>query len=885
MVLELKRRAVQLLALSLMMAAAVGFALQAPAPAYATSGDPAIVAGAESVLKDTANTADAQKVWYAGQSWWVLSYQDEGNKYLTGDNPSDMTLFATGIMPLPENGDNVYFGTHTVFSIGDSYFDTNPESVYYGQSVLRRYVDGLFDDSSYGLFSEKEQKPVVSRMLEAQAYSANRPYTNGIAGDSVQAYLWPLSMAEADTDANEGAIAPEIVYLPGTETDSNYWLRSPGRTIELSKTNYTVATIEHDEMNDNEPPGYTNAVRPAFYLTPDAILFTSAAQGGKASEELAEIGTNTTSEWKLTLKDDDTIRGLDGHKDFEIDADGVVYSPSTGDVTVPYSGATTGDGEYISALIKDADGNITHYGAIQPASEAAGEVTVNIGDGLAEGSTLYIFNEQCNGDQKTDYASALQAVPGFVTVSVIVGNEDAASELYALLSDKLPEGAVLDVAESGDPIYISFREDSEVITDDVIGLLEDILDGDMDEYYGTDYNPHLVGFKEAYESEDDLKADVQEHAGPITDGLEFYVQWWRLVEAADVTVTSKPVCGLTVTGTNSETQDPKPSGTVEGEGIDTGSAEYFWWTVAAAKPGEGTFFEGTAEYGTDFYVFASMSAQYGYYFDMAKTACSVNGSKADDSWSTGPMIMIAGTIPVVHDWGPWEVTKEPTVDSEGVETRVCKGDPSHTETRAIPALDPAKAPGVLIAKMVSKGQTSLAITWSKVQGADGYDVYFAICNHGGKEAKYKKIKTVKAGASLKVVKKGLKKGTAYKAYVKAFVKEDGKKRYIKKSPVIHAYSSGGTKAYTNAKSVKVKKASVTLAVGKTAKVKASVVKLKKGKKLMPATHEPKLRYLSSNKSVATVSSTGKITAKGKGTCKVYAIAHDGASKAVKVTVK
>lgn len=43
--------------------------------------------------------------------------------------------------------------------------------------------------------------------------------------------------------------------------------------------------------------------------------------------------------------------------------------------------------------------------------------------------------------------------------------------------------------------------------------------------------------------------------------------------------------------------------------------------------------------------------------------------------------------------------------------------------------------------------------------------------------------------------------------------------------------------------------------------------------------------MSSNKKVATVSKSGKITAKGKGSCKVYAVAASGAKAAVKVTVK
>ena len=85
--------------------------------------------------------------------------------------------------------------------------------------------------------------------------------------------------------------------------------------------------------------------------------------------------------------------------------------------------------------------------------------------------------------------------------------------------------------------------------------------------------------------------------------------------------------------------------------------------------------------------------------------------------------------------------------------------------------------------------------------------------------------------------------------------------------------------------MKVKKTKVSLKKGKTYKIKAKVNKVKKNKKLMPKGHAPKLRYLTSDSKVATVSKKGKITAKGKGTCTITVFAHNGVSKNVKVTVK
>ena len=195
-----------------------------------------------------------------------------------------------------------------------------------------------------------------------------------------------------------------------------------------------------------------------------------------------------------------------------------------------------------------------------------------------------------------------------------------------------------------------------------------------------------------------------------------------------------------------------------------------------------------------------------------------------------------------------------------------------------------KSSGVLLVKMKAKGKRSMTISWNKVRGATGYDIFFGRC--GGKAGTTaKKVKTIKAGKNLRWTRTGLKKKTAYKAYVKAFKVKNGKKKYIKTSPLMRAYTSGGSGKYTNARAVKVNKVKVTLKKGKTFRIKAKVLKLKKGKKLMRNKHVPLLRYLSSDKKVATVSKAGKITAKAKGTCRIYVYAHNGVRKTIKITVK
>ena len=42
-----------------------------------------------------------------------------------------------------------------------------------------------------------------------------------------------------------------------------------------------------------------------------------------------------------------------------------------------------------------------------------------------------------------------------------------------------------------------------------------------------------------------------------------------------------------------------------------------------------------------------------------------------------------------HDWGEWVQTKAPTETEAGEETRICKNDPNHTETREVAPLGPS----------------------------------------------------------------------------------------------------------------------------------------------------------------------------------------------------
>jgi uncharacterized protein YjdB len=180
--------------------------------------------------------------------------------------------------------------------------------------------------------------------------------------------------------------------------------------------------------------------------------------------------------------------------------------------------------------------------------------------------------------------------------------------------------------------------------------------------------------------------------------------------------------------------------------------------------------------------------------------------------------------------------------------------------------------------MTVSGTDKLKLSWTRVKGADGYDVFFKNCD--GKQ-NYTRI-TITCEHSYTI--ENLKNRKAYKAEVIAWKKIDGRKKvYIgSASPAVHAITGGYGAGYCNAKSVKLNRSSLSLNVGKSKTLKATVKGVKRGRKVLQ--HARLVRYYSSDADVATVSSSGKVKAVGKGKCTIYAIANNGVRASVKVNV-
>ena len=315
-------------------------------------------------LNKTVNTASAPIVYF-GQNqenkpaaWRVIGYDGNGVAAAAGKT----TLFAADNMGLTKIGSNAA----------------------YADSDLKVAIDALA-----GKLTAAEMSAVEKRTLESGSY--DRENTDCVDGTAVSnAVFWPLSSKEANAVKSDLRVAdPEHPDW----ASSFWWLRSPSELPNAAAYVDGNGNIQYHGMYDFRSE---YGVRPAFNLNSDAVLFASAAVGGKPEGGLTEVSEYTGNEWKLTL--------LDNSNNFAVTGKAVSAAPDD-TVTLNYKGATTGINEYISAIIADSSG-ARYYGRVAQPTAESGTVEIKIPSDIAPGDyTLKVFNEQYNGDYNTDYAS------------------------------------------------------------------------------------------------------------------------------------------------------------------------------------------------------------------------------------------------------------------------------------------------------------------------------------------------------------------------------------------------------------------------------------------------------------------------------------------------
>ncbi len=190
--------------------------------------------------------------------------------------------------------------------------------------------------------------------------------------------------------------------LAATDIDGNsdgWWLRS-----HVGNARFATALVHAEGVIAFETMDREHSARPAFNLNTSAVRFISAAAGGKSAKGmekgLTAIPSYSGNEWKLTLFDS-------AHSKFLVSTSDVTTSTDGGTVKIEYTGAKTGDNEYVSAILLDENNNPICYGrSMQTVKTENGTAEFSVPAGLKQGEyTLSVFSEQYNGDYNTDYVS------------------------------------------------------------------------------------------------------------------------------------------------------------------------------------------------------------------------------------------------------------------------------------------------------------------------------------------------------------------------------------------------------------------------------------------------------------------------------------------------
>ncbi len=222
--------------------------------------------------------------------------------------------------------------------------------------------------------------------------------------------------------SKDALAAEKLFFLSAAEIEAYFGNSIDGLIAEVDGVNdgwwlrsaYTDRDIYGGIVSDSGFVGYphiaaTWGARPAFNISADKVVMTSAAVGGKVSgtvgaDALSVVGETSANTWKLTVADE-------AHSAFTATiGDGSAIKQSIGYASwvlpVSYSGAVAGTNEYVSVVICNQNNTPVYYGHIAENS-ASGTVNVNMPEGLSGKYTIHVFAEQCNGDNVTDFGSAM----------------------------------------------------------------------------------------------------------------------------------------------------------------------------------------------------------------------------------------------------------------------------------------------------------------------------------------------------------------------------------------------------------------------------------------------------------------------------------------------
>ena len=489
-----------------------------------------------------------------------LSDTDESKVYFgtyqqSSDNNGGFSIDPISWSVLDSTDDTLFLLSDKILDIQDYNHvrkQTPGQSLTWEESSLRSWLTDSFLTTA---FTETEQGSIAETRLE------NLDNGDFDGGNDTKDKVFVLSLEDAQNtnyfsdNASRAAETTDYVNNLTEDTFAHYWLRNPGSaTWDNDRFDYAASILGDGavylyglQVNlPTEGHMYAGGIRPAFNLTSSTVLFSSAAVGVKSpgnTNDLVAVTDYTGSDWKLTLLDDNHA----GFSASTQSSTSIVTDYSSWTIDITYSGAQTGnDNEYVSVLLCDSSDNVLYYGNIAQNS-ASGTATLNIPSGLAVGNyTLKVFSEQCNGDYKTDYASAFQNI----SLQVTLPQEEKPDATFTATSDN--GGTLSDVDTS-----MKYSVDNGNTWNDITGTTMEITGvtaaNDVKVYKpgnGTstsDSEVQTIDVTQADQPEGIDKVDCttsEQNNGQITN-VSTEMEYMMSTDSGWTGVTGSPVTGLT----------------------------------------------------------------------------------------------------------------------------------------------------------------------------------------------------------------------------------------------------------------------------------------------------------------------------------------------------
>ena len=338
--------------------------------------------------------------------------------YADGESNKNISL---GLSALKNNQDSfLYFGNYQQSSDGSGGFNVEPVKwrvLSNENNTAWLLSDKILDVYYYHNLNSFNEDVFWKETLMKKWLNSEDP-TGGFSDKA-------FSSKELDTILLKSADLGKVMLLSDKEVKNSSWssnkrailpsvdtafVRGGGTISQTKNPDYYALRsdypIEYLDiiMNDGSydmsyfDVGMAFGVRPSMYLDNSKIFFTSPASGGKTESGLTSVLDYNGNEYKLTVLDTDRNNFLVTKK-----------SQSGGIIEFDYELAKTGNNEFISAMVVNGD-TVKYYGRIKNVNDESGTLSLSIPSTVNanNGDRLFVFNEQCNGDYKTDYASSLR---------------------------------------------------------------------------------------------------------------------------------------------------------------------------------------------------------------------------------------------------------------------------------------------------------------------------------------------------------------------------------------------------------------------------------------------------------------------------------------------